>query len=92
MSETLEERVARLEAVEAIQDLKNTYHTYVNDTAFDKIPDLFTEDAYVHPSSDYVTQYSSGTHHPNSIVLRMHLGIDKEDGATVTSITPPGPS
>jgi uncharacterized protein (TIGR02246 family) len=48
MSETLEERVARLEAVEAIQNLKNTYHTCVNDTAFDKVPDLFTEDAYVH--------------------------------------------
>ena len=30
--------------------------------------------------------------HPDSIVLRMHLGIDKEDGATVTPITPPGPS
>ncbi|MGH3164719.1 MAG: nuclear transport factor 2 family protein [Trebonia sp.] len=48
MSATLEERVARLEAVEAIQNLKNTYHTYVNETAFDKIPDLFAEDAYVH--------------------------------------------
>lgn len=48
MSGTLEQRLACLEAVGAIQDLKNTYHTYINDTAFDKVPDLFTEDAYVH--------------------------------------------
>lgn len=48
MSETIDRRVARLEAVQAIRDLKSTYHTYVNDTAFDKVPDLFTDDAYVH--------------------------------------------
>jgi ketosteroid isomerase-like protein len=48
MNETLDERIARLEAVEAIRNLKNTYHTYINDTAFGKIADLFTEDAYVH--------------------------------------------
>jgi ketosteroid isomerase-like protein len=48
MSGAIEERVARLEAIQAIQNLKNTYHAYVNDTAFDKVPDLFTKDAYVH--------------------------------------------
>lgn len=48
MSETIDRRVARLEAVQAIRDLKSTYHTYVNDTAFDKVPDLFTDDAVRH--------------------------------------------
>jgi ketosteroid isomerase-like protein len=48
VSETIDLRVARLEALQAIRDLKNTYHTYVNDTAFDKVPDLFTDDACVH--------------------------------------------
>jgi ketosteroid isomerase-like protein len=48
VSETIDLGVARLEALQAIRDLKNTYHTYVNETAFDKVPDLFTDDACVH--------------------------------------------
>ena len=44
---TLEQRVARLEAAEDIRALKSAYHTYINDTQFDQVTALFTDDAYV---------------------------------------------
>jgi ketosteroid isomerase-like protein len=44
---TLEQRVARLEAIEDIRALKSVYHTYIDDTQFDQVAALFTNDAYV---------------------------------------------
>jgi hypothetical protein len=44
---TLEQRIARLEAIEDIRALKSAYHTYINDTQFGKVAPLFTDDAYV---------------------------------------------
>jgi len=44
---TLEQRLARIEAIEEIRTLKNSYHTLINDTEFDKVSLLFTEDALV---------------------------------------------
>lgn len=44
---TLEQRIARLEAIEDIRALKSAYHTYINDTHFGKVAALFTDDAYV---------------------------------------------
>ena len=41
----LEARVARLEDMESIRALKSRYHTYVNDTDFDRIGSLFAADA-----------------------------------------------
>ena len=45
---TLESRIARLEHVEQIQTLKSRYHTAINDTRFDEVGALFTEDAFLH--------------------------------------------
>jgi ketosteroid isomerase-like protein len=42
---SLEQRVQRLEDIEAIRTLKSRYHTLVNDTQFEKVGDLFTMDA-----------------------------------------------
>ena len=42
---SLEQRLKRMEDIEAIRTLKSNYHTYVNDTAFEKVGDLFTTDA-----------------------------------------------
>jgi ketosteroid isomerase-like protein len=42
---TLEARIQRLEDAENIRTLKSRYHTYVNDTDFDKIGSLFAADA-----------------------------------------------
>lgn len=44
---TLEERIQRLEDIESIRTLKSRYHTYVNDTDFDRIGSLFAADASV---------------------------------------------
>ncbi|MBC2776636.1 nuclear transport factor 2 family protein [Parasphingopyxis marina] len=44
---SLEERIDRLESIEEIQQLKNTYHLYINDCRFDEFGSLFTEDAVV---------------------------------------------
>jgi ketosteroid isomerase-like protein len=44
----LEQRLRRMEDIEAIRTLKSTYHLLVNDTMFDEIGDLFTERATVH--------------------------------------------
>ena len=44
---TLAARVQALEDRESIRTLKSTYHTYVNDTEFDRIGELFAEDASV---------------------------------------------
>ncbi len=44
---TLEERIRRLEDIEDIRTLKSRYHTYVNDTDFDRIGALFAADASV---------------------------------------------
>jgi ketosteroid isomerase-like protein len=41
-------RIRALEDVENIRTLKSRYHTYVNDTDFDRIGDLFAEDASVY--------------------------------------------
>jgi len=54
---SLARRVQRLEDMEEIRALKNTYHLYVNDCRFDEIGGLFTEDAvvdmgYMHPDSE----------------------------------------
>jgi len=42
---TLEVRIQRLEDTEAIRTLKSRYHTYVNDTDFDRVGSLFASDA-----------------------------------------------
>lgn len=42
---SLEQRLKRMEDIEAIRTLKSNYHTYVNDTEFEKVGDLFTTDA-----------------------------------------------
>jgi ketosteroid isomerase-like protein len=52
-------RVERLEAVRSIKDLKSRYHTFINDTDFEKVGTLFTDDAsvrlgYLMPSDDPV--------------------------------------
>jgi ketosteroid isomerase-like protein len=47
---TLEQRVQRIEDIEAIRRLKSTYHLYINDTAFEKVATLYTDDAYVNYS------------------------------------------
>jgi hypothetical protein len=41
----LEARIQRLEDIESIRTLKSRYHTYVNDTDFDRIGSLFAADA-----------------------------------------------
>ena len=41
----LEARVRRLEDTESIRTLKSRYHTYVNDTDFDRVGSLFALDA-----------------------------------------------
>jgi hypothetical protein len=41
----LEARIQRLEDTESIRTLKSRYHTYVNDTDFDRIGSLFAADA-----------------------------------------------
>jgi ketosteroid isomerase-like protein len=56
---TLEERTRRLEDIEDIRTLKSRYHTYVNDTDFDRIGTLFAADAsvnlgYLMPDGDAV--------------------------------------
>jgi SnoaL-like domain len=45
---TLEQRIRRLEDLESIRTLKSKYHLHVNDTDFEKVGALFTEDAYLH--------------------------------------------
>jgi len=42
---TLEARIRRLEDTESIRTLKSRYHTYVNDTDFDRVGSLFAADA-----------------------------------------------
>ena len=42
---TLEARIQRLEDTEKIRTLKSRYHTYVNDTDFDRIGSLFAANA-----------------------------------------------
>ena len=44
---SLEDRIKRLEDIEAIRALRFTYHRYVNTGRFADIPDLFTDDARV---------------------------------------------
>ncbi|MEQ9661896.1 MAG: nuclear transport factor 2 family protein [Parasphingopyxis sp.] len=44
---SLEERIDRLESIEKIQQLKNTYHLFINDCRFTEFGELFTEDAVV---------------------------------------------
>jgi ketosteroid isomerase-like protein len=56
---SLEERIQRLEDTEAIRTLKSRYHTYVNDTDFDRIGSLFATDAslklgYLMPNEDAI--------------------------------------
>jgi hypothetical protein len=43
----LAKQVARLQDLEAIRTLKNTYHLYINDRCFSHISSLFTTDAVV---------------------------------------------
>jgi len=43
----LEQRVQRLEDIDAIKTLKNSYHLYINDCQFDRLGALFTENATV---------------------------------------------
>jgi ketosteroid isomerase-like protein len=43
----LEERIRALEDIEAIRHLRMTYHHYTNEGMYDRIGDLYTEDAYV---------------------------------------------
>jgi len=55
----LEERIKRLEDTENIRTLKSRYHTYVNDTDFDRIGSLFAADAslklgYLMPDEDAI--------------------------------------
>lgn len=57
---SLEQRLQRLEDTEAIRTLKSLYHTYVNDTDFEKVGDLFTTDAslnlgYLMPDGKTIT-------------------------------------
>jgi ketosteroid isomerase-like protein len=47
---TLEQRVQRLEDIQQIQNLRSRYHTLIDDTEFDAVADLFTENAYVNLS------------------------------------------
>lgn len=47
MTVTLEERVQRLEDIEEIRQLRMRYHVNTNDGHFDRMWELFTEDAYV---------------------------------------------
>lgn len=44
---TLEERVRRLEDIDQIKKLKNRYHLYINDCQFERVGELFTNDAVV---------------------------------------------
>jgi hypothetical protein len=41
----LEVRIQALEDIERIRTLKSRYHTYINDTEFDRVGELFAEDA-----------------------------------------------
>ena len=43
----LARRLQRLEDIEAIRTLRNTYHRAINDSRFDEIAPLFTEDGIV---------------------------------------------
>lgn len=47
MEPTLEQRVRRLEDIEEIRRLRMQYHINTNDGHFDRMWELFTEDAYV---------------------------------------------
>jgi ketosteroid isomerase-like protein len=47
---SLEQRVQRLEDVQQIQNLRSRYHTLIDDTDFDAVAGLFTENAYVNLS------------------------------------------
>ena len=56
---TLEARIQRLEDAENIRTLKSRYHTYVNDTDFDRVGSLFAVDAslklgYLMPSENAI--------------------------------------
>jgi hypothetical protein len=41
----LERRIAKIEDLENIRELRNRYHQYVNNDKFSSFPELFTEDA-----------------------------------------------
>jgi hypothetical protein len=50
-------RIKRLEDIEEIRNLKSRYHFYINDCLYDRVGELFTEDAvidmgYLHPSAE----------------------------------------
>lgn len=52
---SLEQRIQRLEDIEAIKQLKSMYLLYINDCHYHRVSELFTEDAvidmsYMHPS------------------------------------------
>ena len=47
MEPTLEQRIRRLEDIEEIRRLRMQYHINTNDGHFDRMWELFTEDAYV---------------------------------------------
>lgn len=47
MSATLEDRIRRLEDIEEIRQLRMKYHINTNDGHFDRMWELFTEDAWV---------------------------------------------
>lgn len=60
MSETdvlvrLEARVRLLEDREAIRALRDSYHACINDSRYERIADLFTDDAYV--KLGYLAEY-----------------------------------
>lgn len=43
----LDARIRALEDIEAIRHLRMTYHHYTNEGMYDRVGDLYTEDAYV---------------------------------------------
>ena len=52
---TLEQRILRLEDIEAIRKLRSRYHFCLNEGRYAEIAGLFTEDAVVH--LDYLAKY-----------------------------------
>jgi len=68
MELTLEQRVRRLEDIEEIRRLRMQYHINTNDGHFDRMWELFTEDAYV--DFGYISR-ARGREEINALFLRI---------------------
>ncbi|API59364.1 hypothetical protein BSL82_08610 [Tardibacter chloracetimidivorans] len=68
MSKSLEDRIRHLEDIEEIRQLRMRYHINTNDGHFDRMWELFTEDAYV--DFGYISR-ARGRREINELFLRI---------------------